>query len=213
MGKKAPKVKETESEKTAAQVAKKQYDFARSLDFVRDEYESRIKQLDSISAERGITGKANLGAQQVAGHLNEQANTAMQQQGIDPSSGKALSAQQQITDISGDATGRAQAEAAFAQKSAALEGMNNRIAMALGEKTQAVAGLQDIAAGSQQLAAQRAANKLGNKQALMGAVGTAAGFGASGLANGDFSNPFAKKQPGSSASDYVGLKDWKIGDN
>lgn len=212
MGSKAPEVKETENEKMAAIISRKEYEFARQLDPIKELYEERIAQLDGKAAENNITGLANIGAQNSINQAKISQNTTQQQLGVDPSSGRAISEKSELSNAAIDSVGRSQSEAAFAQKSAALEGMNNRIAMALGEKTKAVAGIQDIASSSQRQAIARLENKLGNKAALSGAIGTGLGLAASyGLDK--FKENQAAKQgtAGSRASDYKGLTNWEIG--
>src|SRR5690606_15227533 len=98
------------------------------------------------------------------------------QAGIDPSTGRAAAHMTAGQDAAGNAAGRAQGEAAFALDSAHLEGQNNRIAMAMGEKTKAVAGLQDIAAGANAKAIDEARNKFNNKAAIGAAIGTGVGM-------------------------------------
>lgn len=173
---------ETASEKLAADVAAKEYNFARKLDFVKDEYASRVAALDTEQAESNITGKANIDAQNQVSGLSQQVQLQQMAQGVDPSSGRASAAAASLQSASGDAVGRAQGESAFALKSSALEGMNNRISMAMGEKTKAVAGLQDIARGANDVAINKAYNKFNNRAAGMEAVGSAVGMAGQALA-------------------------------
>lgn len=175
----------TESEKQSAKIAAKEYDFARQLDFVKHEYANRIAALDSNQKQGYIEGQANIGAQNQLGQLSGQVQSGLAQAGIDPSSGRATSTMTNLQTAGGESAGRSQSESAFALKSAALEGQNNRIAMALGEKTKAVAGLQDIARGANELAGAKAINKFNSKAALNNAIGTGAGMAIQGYAGRD----------------------------
>lgn len=166
----------TESEKVAADIAKKEYNFARQLDYVKDEYANRVEQLGTQQMQNAVTGRANIDAQTQANDLSQQAQIGLAQAGIDPSSGRAATTMTAAQDAAGNAAGRAQGEAAFALDSAHLEGQNNRIAMAMGEKTKAVAGLQDIAAGANAKAIDEARNKFNNKAAVGAAIGTGVGM-------------------------------------
>lgn len=174
---------ETESEKAAADTAVKEYDFARQLDFVKDEYAARVERMGTDEMQNAVSGRANIDAQRQVGGLADAAELSMQQQGVDPSSGRANSIMTSATAAGGDAIGGAQAESEFALDSAHLEGKNNRIAMAMGKKTKAVAGLQDIAEGANRLSIDKARNKFNSKAATSAALGTAAGLGASYLQN------------------------------
>ena len=163
-------------EKAAADVAVKEYDFARQMDFVKDEYANRVERLGSEQMQDAVSGRANIDAQNQSSDLAGQVQTGLAQIGVDPSSGRSSSTMTAVQDATGQAVGNAQAESEFALDSAHLEGQNNRIAMAMGEKTKAVAGLQDIAQGANQLAAQKAFGKFNSKAATSAASGTAAGM-------------------------------------
>lgn len=179
LGKGPDKPKESKSEKAAANIAAKEYDFARQLDFVKDEYASRVERLGTDEMQDAVSGRVNIDAQKQTAGLAEAAEAGMQQQGVDPSSGRSAATMTNVTAASGESIGRTQAESEFALDSAHLEGQNNRIAMAMGEKTKAVAGLQDIARGANAKSIQKARNKFNDKAATSAAIGTAAGMGVS----------------------------------
>lgn len=168
---------ESESEKAASDVAIKEYDFAREMDFVKDEYETRVERLGTKQMQDSVTGRANIDAQKHTGAMLDKTAESLSQAGIDPSSGRATSTMTDATIASGDAIGNSKSQASFALDSAHLEGKNNRIAMALGEKTKAVAGLQDIATGANGVAINKARNKFNDNAANAQAVGTAVGMG------------------------------------
>jgi hypothetical protein len=168
---------ETESEKAAGDVAIAEYDFAREMDFLKDEYASRVERLGTEQMQNAVMGRANVDAQKQVGAMVDNTENALHQSGIDPSSGRATSTMTDATIAGGDALGNSKSQAAFALDSAHLEGKNNRIAMAMGEKTKAVAGLQDIAAGSNRLAINKANNKFNDDAANQQAIGTAVGMG------------------------------------
>tara|TARA_R110002033_G_scaffold170862_2_gene214586 strand:+ start:23971 stop:24681 length:711 start_codon:yes stop_codon:yes gene_type:complete len=170
-------VGETESEKAAGDVAIAEYDFAREMDFVKDEYANRVERLGTDQMQSAVMGRANIDAQKQVGAMVDNTENALNQSGIDPSSGRATSTMTDATIAGGDALGNSKSQAAFALDSAHLEGKNNRIAMAMGEKTKAVAGLQDIAAGSNRLAINKANNKFNDNAANQQAIGTAVGMG------------------------------------
>jgi hypothetical protein len=166
----------TESEKAAADIAVQEHDFAREMDFVKDEYETRIDRLGSKQMQNSVMGRANVDAQKQSNDMTNQVADGLAMNGIDPSSGRAVSTMTTAQTASGEAIGNAKSQAAFALDNANLEGKNNRIAMALGEKTKAVAGLQDIAAGANQLAINKANNKFNSNTATSSAIGSAVGM-------------------------------------
>jgi hypothetical protein len=168
---------ETESEKAAADVAVQEHDFAREMDFVKDEYETRVERLGKKEMQNAVTGRANVDAQKQTNIMAKQVSDGLTMNGIDPSSGRAVSTMTDVQTSSGEAVGNAKSQASFALDNSHLESKNNRIAMALGEKTKAVAGLQDIAAGANKLAINKAHNKFNSNAANSEAVGTAVGMG------------------------------------
>lgn len=174
---------ETESEKAAADVAAKEYDFARELDFVKDEYRDRVDSLGTDEMQDAVKGTANINAQSSAKDTSKATNIGLQQAGVNPSSGRAVSMNTNVNSSGGEAIGLSQAESSFALDSAHLEGKNNSIAMALGEKTKAVAGLQDIASGANTLAATKARRDFNDKAASNAAIGSAVGIGLSTYKN------------------------------
>lgn len=170
---------ETEAEKAAADVAVKEHDFARELDFVKDEYRDRVDRLGTEEMQNAVKGTANINAQSQVNNASNSVNLNLQQKGIDPSSGRATSTNTVIDSSGGEALGLSDAESSFALDSAHLEGKNNSVAMALGEKTKAIAGLQDIASGANSLASAKAKKDFNDKAATSSAVGTATGLGLS----------------------------------
>jgi hypothetical protein len=168
---------ETESERASADVAAKEYDFAREMDFVQDEYETRVERLGTPEMQNAVVGRANVDAQKQTGAMVNNTEASLSSAGIDPSSGRATTAMTEAEIMTGDAVGNAKSQSAFALDSAHLEGKNNRIGMALGEKTKAVAGLQDIAAGANRLAIDKSKNRFNDNAANASAVGSAVGMG------------------------------------
>lgn len=185
LNKKEKEPGETEAEKAAAEVAAKEYDFARQLDFVKDEYRTRVDRLGSKEMQSSVMGRANIGAQSQVKAAADNTQLGLSTAGIDPSSGRATSTMNKVQSSGANAIGLSQAESAFALDSAHLEGQNNSIAMALGEKTKAVAGLSDIAHGANNLAIQEANRDFNNKAATNSAIGTAVGMGTNAYINRD----------------------------
>ncbi len=172
---------ETEAEKASAEVAAKEYDFARRLDFLKDEYAERVERLGSRSMQSTIAGKANVNGQISSAQMRDQTNTKLNSAGIDPSSGRALSTNNALAAAVGEANGRGQGESQFALDNSYLRGKQNRIAMDMGDKTSAVAGLQDIAEAANIEAINDARNEFNSKAATAGAVGSMVGLGASSM--------------------------------
>ena len=139
------KPKTTETEKAAADVAVQEYDFARKMDGVKSEYESRIERLGT-EGYRDYT-KAKVGRKAVAGRgvASESVDESLRARGVDPSSGASSSVRSDLSAAAGDSIGRGKGEAEFSADTAYLGGKSNRVKMALGEKTEAVVGLNDIA--------------------------------------------------------------------
>lgn len=185
IGEESERTDETEAEKAAAEVAAKEYDFARQLDFVKDEYRTRVDRLGSKEMQSSVMGRANIGAQSQVKAAADNTQLGLSTTGIDPSSGRATSTMNKVQSSGANAIGLSQAESAFALDSAHLEGQNNSIAMALGEKTKAVAGLSDIAHGANNLAIQEANRDFNNKAATNSAIGTAVGMGTNAYINRD----------------------------
>lgn len=168
--------KETEAEKEAARVASKEFEFARQMDFVKDEYAKRVEKLGSKPMQDSIIGKANLNSQNLSKNLNDRANQELQSSGIDPSSGRGTSTVNRASTVSASAAGESRGESAFALDNSHLQGKQNRIAMAMGDKTDAVQGLQEIAGRSNQEAIDDAVNSFNSGKATAEAIGTGAGL-------------------------------------
>lgn len=164
------------SERAGAEVAISEHDFAREMDFVKDEYATRVERLGTKQMQDAVSGRANIDAQNQVNTLSSNTMNNLNQSGIDPSSGRAVSTMTNVDAASGDAIGNAHSQSRFALDSSHLEGKNNRIAMAMGEKTKAVAGLQDIAAGANRVAINKANNRFNNNAANAQAIGSAAGM-------------------------------------
>ncbi len=176
---------ETQSEKAAADVAIQEHDFAREMDFVKDEYETRVERLGKKQMQDAVTGRANVDAQKHTNTMSKQVADGLAMNGVDPSSGRSVTTMTDVQTSSGDAIGNAKSQAAFALDNAHLEGKNNRIAMALGKKTKAVAGLQDIAAGANQMSINKAKNDFNSNAANSAAVGSAVGMASQAYLNRD----------------------------
>jgi hypothetical protein len=176
---KEEKPKEADSSKAAAEVAIKEYDFARKMDGVKSEYESRIERLGT----KGYRdyAKAKVGRKEIAGRGVASGNVdeSLRTRGVDPSSGAAGAVRTKLSTTSGDSIGRGKGEAEFSADTAYLGGKSNRVKMALGEKTEAVIGLNDIAGISNQESISDSYSEFNSDAAMSEAAGTAAGFGLS----------------------------------
>ncbi|MFL0806737.1 MAG: hypothetical protein K6L60_05570 [Oceanobacter sp.] len=178
-----PKQDETAAEKTNAAIAAEKYNLARDLDFVRDEYKSRVDQLDSDSARGAAVGRANIGAQASGGLVVNQAKASMRSRGVGPDSGAGLAGLDSIAMATGEASGRAGAESAFAVDTIAGHHKQNVIAQAIGDQSVAVAGLSDIAHRANAQAASSAQAAHNSRAATMSAIGTGAGLALSSPAS------------------------------
>ena len=177
------KQKETKAERANSEIAAEKYNLARDLDFVRDEYKSRVDQLDSDAARGAAVGRANVAAQASGGLVMNQAKASLSSRGVGPGSGAGLAGLDSISMATGEASGRAGAESAFAVDTIAGHHKQNVIAQAIGDQTVAVAGLSDIAHRANAQAANRAQVAHNSRAATMSAIGTGAGLALSSPAS------------------------------
>lgn len=176
-------VKPTAAENAQAQVAIKQYNLSRELNYVRDQYKSAVDQLDSDGTKGMIAGRANLMAQKAGGAQERAVFQQLASAGIDPSSGRGQTAMAAASNATGSAVGRSQGESLFALKTAALNGRSNVIAQALGKSADASTGLSSVADNAGKLAAANAQEAFNSHAATTSAIGTAAGLGLSAYNN------------------------------
>lgn len=179
---------ETADQKAAAEVAVDQYDFAREMDFVKEAYESKIDKLGSEKTKALVRGKANIAGQRSLSDVAKGASSNLNSSGVDPSSGRATTTNGEVYNAGGNAIGRGMSESEFATDTAYIDSRSNRIAMAMDEKTKAVAGLQDIADSAERTAINDSFNKFNSKAATNSAIGTAAGLTLSSLNSGSKPN-------------------------
>ena len=172
----APEQEETASEKINARVAAQKYNMARDLDFVRDEYKQRVENLASGTARQAAVGRANIGAQAAGGQAHQATMQALRGRRVDPSSNAGMAALDAAARATGEASGRAGAESAFAVDTIAGQHQQNVIAQALGDQAAAVAGLSDIAHRANEAARQKAFGKHNARAARTEAIGTAVGL-------------------------------------
>ena len=152
---------------------------ARELDFIDQAYEDRVERLGTQRYSDYAAAKGIRAGSKAMNEASDAMGLQMQQSGIDPSSGAASSMRTNLQKIGGDSTGRAVGGARFNTDTAYLGGKANRVAMALGDATQSVIGMNDIADQSVQKANAEAFNQFNSKAAMNSAVGTAAGLGLS----------------------------------
>lgn len=174
-----PKSEMTEADRAAADVAIKQYDAARKLDFVDDEYANRIERFGTQKYNDYVASKGARAGVKALSEASDSLSDSMQQRGIDPSSGAASALRTGLQSAGGKGAGLAIGEARFNTDTMYMGGRSNRSAMALGDATQAVIGLNDIAGQATQRANAEAFNKFNSDAAMSNAIGTAAGLGLS----------------------------------
>lgn len=112
------------------------------------------------------------------GRARTQAQAGLSAAGVRPGSGRYVSAIPGMARDAGTSAGLGQIDTKAAIDNQRVAGLQSLTQIGRGEQAEAITGLSDVADMSSQQAAADAMNSAGNRAAMRGAVGTAAGLGA-----------------------------------
>ncbi|MCE3025718.1 hypothetical protein [Salinicola sp. DM10] len=197
-GKSDTSVKDTPEQRALAQVAAEKWNYAQqNLAPLEDSYMDAVGEMTSDSKMGYIRGQANQGQMQALSETTAQADRALTQGGIDPSSGRYGAAVSGLSLDAAHAGGETAGRGQFSQESEQLTGLSNILAMGQGQSTQAQAGLSGVASQAAADARSDAATSYNRGSANLQLLGTAAGMAGSsylpsagqGLAMGGTAQP------------------------
>lgn len=175
----ADPIKYTPEMKELAKISVEQYNVSKDYEYLKDDLEKRVDDMDTQGATDFVQGKANLGNQKAYGQAIDQARTGLQLNGVDPSSGRSTSLETDMHSGMGEGGAKGLSDAAFEKDSQALAGQQNVINIGMGKAGTAQMGLNDIANQSVSSAIDSAFNDFNEHSANAQALGTAAGLGTS----------------------------------
>ncbi|HDM8198742.1 TPA: hypothetical protein P0E36_004926 [Vibrio harveyi] len=180
MGKGADKQKETSYQKAQAEIFAKEWnDYQDTFVPVENEYMRRAKNMGSEDQYSKVAGDVNTSFNSSYDEAGHQVANGLSKAGVNPSSGKAASAQ---TNLLEDKLGQENQATSAGQHNATQRytgNMKNVVAMGKGQQVEATRGLNDIAEAS----GRRAANKAITEANSVSIPAAIAGAGASALAN------------------------------
>ncbi|OEE65846.1 hypothetical protein A1OO_08540 [Enterovibrio norvegicus FF-33] len=171
-------VKETSAQIAASEVAQKQWEiYENELSQHIDVFRGRINNFraDANMSERG--SNVNLAYQDAFSNTKGDAAKAMAASGVDPSSGKFTQTMAQMSTEQGTGTTDTVNRAQAAEQDKYIAGLSDYVAMGVGEQSDALQGLSDVASLSTQKAINDAATAFNKRSSNLQLAGAAAGVG------------------------------------
>lgn len=173
-------VKETEAEKAAAEVAMKQWElYKNELKGFEAGFIQRVDNLNSAANMADAKESVDLGYNKSYSDARTQAADTMAANGVDPSSSKFQGELNRLTTEQGvnqsDTINRAQ----VGEQDKYVAGLQDVVAIGMGQKAESLAGLSDTATLSMRKATTDAYNDFNQSSAMAQTVGAVAGASAS----------------------------------
>ena len=172
-------VNETEAERAAAEVAMKQWNlYKNELKGFEDNFIQRVDNINSDANMADAKEAVDLGYNKSYSDARGQAADTMAASGIDPSSAKFQGAMNDMTTEQaikqGDKVNRAQ----VGEQDKYVAGLQDVVAIGMGQKAESLAGINDTASLSMRKAVTDANNDFNQSAAMAQTVGSVAGAGA-----------------------------------
>ncbi|UKA03859.1 hypothetical protein [Photobacterium damselae] len=179
-GRKSQEVPETTAQKTQAEVANKQWDlYENELKGFENKFIQRVDNFNSSSKMEKTKQTAGLSYASSFGHARKQLDQSMTANGVDPSSQKFQNAQANLSDDQGlelsDTVNRAQSS----EQDKYLAGLQDVAAMGMGQKSDALGSIGDVANASLRKATSDAYDSFNRRAANNQLIGTVTGAGVS----------------------------------
>lgn len=197
MGGGSNEIEETAAQKAAAEVAKKQWDlYNNELKGFEDTFMQRVDSFNSDSNMDAVKQDTDLAYAKNFSEAKNQAATDMAAQGIDPSSAKFGETLSKMTSDQvvqqADTVNRAQT----AEQDKHVAGLQDVVALGMGQKSEALAGMGDVADASLRKATQDAQDAFNKRAATQQLIGSAAGAaGSAYLRSANQIKPVAPQAP------------------
>ncbi|MCG7587079.1 hypothetical protein [Photobacterium sp. OFAV2-7] len=173
-------IKETEAEKAAAEVAMKQWELYQSdLKGFETGFIKRVDNINSAANMADVKESVDLGYSKSYSDARDKTADTMTASGIDPSSSKFKGAMNKLTTEQavkqGDTVNRAQ----VGEQDKHVAGLQDVVAIGMGQKAESLAGMGDSASLSLRKATTDAYNDFNQSAAMAQTVGATAGAAAS----------------------------------
>ncbi|UJZ96338.1 hypothetical protein IHC87_17370 [Photobacterium damselae subsp. damselae] len=178
MGGGSNKVKETDAQRAAAEIAAKQWDiYDQDLKGFEDSFIQRVDALNSESNMANTQQGVDLNYASSFGNARKQASQHLTAQGIDPSGSRYQSVMDDLQSdqaiSQADTINRAQ----IAEQDRHINGLSDVVAVGAGQKGEALAGMGDVANNSLRKSVADAQDAFNKKAANAQLAGTALGAG------------------------------------
>lgn len=171
-------VEDTKQQRDLAYVAAQGWNFSQEeLAPLQDKYVEMVNSMDDPARKDFVSGKANLGTQDVTGDAYEQSSASLNARGLDLNSGQAKGTLTDVAIASAESGGNVAANGLFEQDTQHIKGLQTVVDMGNGDSAQAVAGLSDVATVAGQNARSDAMTSFNRRSANLQTVGTLAGAG------------------------------------
>ncbi|MGY8872234.1 MAG: hypothetical protein ACKVJE_17495 [Pseudomonadales bacterium] len=171
-------IKDTQQQKDLAYVAAEGWNFSQEeLAPLQEKYMEKVDSMADPSRKEFIAGRANLGQQAATSEAVSDVATGASSHGLDLNSGKVKGALTDIATGAGKTGGQVASQGKFEQDTQHIKGMQSIVDMGSGQKTQAVAGLSDIASIAGANARSDAVDSFNERSSNLQAVGTVLGAG------------------------------------
>lgn len=165
-------VKETKEEQALADVAAKKWQYYQeTYRPLEDAYMAQVGELNSQGSYDFAGGTAASATTAAFDGARQNMAEAMQQQGVNPNSGKYKSGMSGLSDAEAMSSADNKSRALTSQQDEYVTGISNISAIGRGQSTTAQAGLSDLAQAANQKAASDAGNAWNSKAATTNAVG------------------------------------------
>lgn len=171
-------VEDTPEQRHLASVAAEKWNYAQEeLAPLENDYIDQVGEMDSPARKSYLRGRTQQGQHQSAADLYGEAHGKMAEAGIDPSSGRYMSAMDETTLAAGQSGGETSGRAEFEQDSQQKMGLQNVVSLGQGQAGQAQQGLSDLSSVSSSDARNQAVQKFNRRNANLQLLGQVAGAG------------------------------------
>ncbi len=171
-------IPETEEERALAEVAEHKFQYYKDhYAPMEDKFMERVDNMDKKGSYDFVRGAAGSSASRAFGDAKRGVRSQMEQQGLNPASGRYQGTMDAMTREQGGAASETMTRAGNQQQDEYVQGLANVTAIGRGQATNAQHGLSDVAYSASQDAASRAEDSFNRRHATGQLAGMAAGAG------------------------------------
>lgn len=172
------KIDETEAEKAQAEVALQRWgDYQNIFKPFENQY---MQEVDKMNSAASMDRASDLALNPLAKAFSQEGQRmqrGMNASGVNPNSGKAISARNEFSDMQANAEIDATSRTTNTQQDNYVAGMQNVTAMGQGQATNALMGMSDVASRAQTYAMDSARDSMMDQNNIRSGVGAIVGAG------------------------------------